>query len=128
MAIVFTVNEKTQAPNVPIKWKFVDRDTIFFSLPANFENNVIVRSHYFKIPENSEVQVLNGKVSGCIFVNLSKPKNYSFINDNTVTTTTIQPSEPISVVSDDLPTEEQSLSCITTTTVSRIPSKRKKDR
>lgn len=63
MAIKFKTNGVVTA-NVPIKWKFLGHSTVWLSLPANFENNVVVKAHYLGLHTNYKVEILNGEVSG----------------------------------------------------------------
>ena len=143
MAISFITNG-VRSSTAPIKWKFQGHPTIWFSLPGNFENNIVVKCHYLGLPQTTKVVILNGEVLNCSRVLTSKQierleakekakaeKEEEKITkeDDSLTgiTTTLAP-ELGSVASGSVADPQPSVSESFTTTVSDLPTKRKKDR
>jgi hypothetical protein len=128
MAIVFKKNGVITA-SAPIMWRFVGHSTIWFSFPANFENNVVVKCHYLKLPKNTKVEILNGEVTGSSRVAKKKdivPEKITNADEFVGFTTTLAP-ELNDIPSDSVPTQERRVPETPTTTIG-VPHKRKVNR
>jgi hypothetical protein len=112
MSITFIKNGIV-SNSVPIKWRFHDHPTVWFSLPANFENNIVVKAHYLGLKSNHKVVILNGEVKGCsrIFKEKKITETDESADFNTAVTgfTTTLYVEPIDIPSRSIVNEEQSV-------------------
>lgn len=107
MGIIFKINNVVSS-TAPIKWKFVDHPTIWFSLPGNFENNIVVKAHYLGLPLDTKVEILNGEVLNCSRVVKPKEKEQPEI---VTYTTTLPPIEEEKITK----SEDDNTTCFTTT-------------